>query len=85
MKPVAETLSKDFGVLECLQTEKSINRQIKELHKQLTSSAEIPTALIGFSWGALAWNFVCKQISEPGKETDFDKLRSIKKASTIRI
>lgn len=52
MKPVAETLSKDFGVLECLQTEKSINRQIKELHKQLTSSAEIPAVLIGFSWGA---------------------------------
>jgi len=52
MKPVAETLSKDFGVLECLQTEKSINRQIKELHEQLTSSAEIPVILIGFSWGA---------------------------------
>lgn len=52
MRPVAETLSKYFSILECLQTEKSINRQIKELHGQLTSSAEIPTILIGFSWGA---------------------------------
>jgi pimeloyl-ACP methyl ester carboxylesterase len=52
MKPVAENLSCDFGILEFLQTEKSVNGQIEELHKQLTSSADLPVILIGYSWGA---------------------------------
>lgn len=52
MKPVAENLSKDFGILEFLQTEKSVNGQIEELHHQLTSSADLPATLIGYSWGA---------------------------------
>lgn len=52
MKPVAEKLSRDFGVVEFLQTEKSIDGQVEELYKQLISSTEIPVTLIGFSWGA---------------------------------
>ena len=52
MQPVAENLSKDLGILEFLQTEKSINGQIEELHNQLTSSADLPAILIGYSWGA---------------------------------
>lgn len=52
MIPVAENLSGDFGILEFLQTEKSVNGQIEELHNQLTSSADLPAILIGYSWGA---------------------------------
>lgn len=52
MKPVAVNLSKDFGILEFLQTEKSVNGQVEELHHQLTSSADLPVTLIGYSWGA---------------------------------
>lgn len=52
MKPVAENLSKDFGILEFLQTEKSVSGQIDELYKQLTFSADVPVILIGYSWGA---------------------------------
>ena len=51
-KPVAENLAKDFGILEFLQTEKSVNGQIEELYRQLISSAELPVILIGYSWGA---------------------------------
>jgi len=52
MKPVAERLSADFGILELLQTEKSVKGQIEELHQQLTSIADLPVILIGHSWGA---------------------------------
>jgi pimeloyl-ACP methyl ester carboxylesterase len=52
MKPVAEKLSCEFGILEFLQTEKSVNGQIEELHNQLTSNADLPAILIGYSWGA---------------------------------
>lgn len=61
MKSVAETLSKDFGVLELLQTGKSIDGQIEKLYIQLTSCAEISVVLVGFSWGAwLALLFAAK-------------------------
>lgn len=61
MKPVAESLSDDFGILELLQTEKSVNGQIKELHNQLTLNADFPVTLIGYSWGAwLALLFAAK-------------------------
>lgn len=52
MKPVARELSKHCGVLEFLQTASTVNGQLKELHEQLYSSAEIPAVLIGYSWGA---------------------------------
>ncbi|MFO8000915.1 MAG: alpha/beta hydrolase, partial [Marinilabilia sp.] len=52
MGPVARELSHDLGVLELIQTEKSVNGQIEELHKQLTSCADLPVVLVGFSWGA---------------------------------
>ncbi|HNX42903.1 MAG TPA: alpha/beta hydrolase [Bacteroidales bacterium] len=52
MKPVAENLSADFGVLELLQTANSVDGQIAELHRQLASSADVPAVLVGYSWGA---------------------------------
>lgn len=48
MKPVAENLSVDFGIIEFLQTEKSVNGQIKELSRQITESADLPVSLIGY-------------------------------------
>jgi len=52
MKAVAERLSADFGILELLQTKKSVNGQIEEIHQQLNSKADLPVILIGHSWGA---------------------------------
>lgn len=52
MKPVAEELSKEKGLLEFLQTKDSIEGQINELHSQILASTDKPLILIGFSWGA---------------------------------
>lgn len=52
MAPVARELSKDFGILEPLQTEDSIEGQIQELKKVLEQNASLPVVLIGWSWGA---------------------------------
>ena len=42
----------DRGVLEPLQTERSIRAQVEELKSQLQECAAPPFTLIGFSWGA---------------------------------
>lgn len=61
MKPVAENLSDDFGILELLQTKKSVNGQIEELYDQLIVNADFPVTLIGYSWGAwLGFLFTAK-------------------------
>ncbi|MCD4774147.1 MAG: alpha/beta hydrolase [Bacteroidales bacterium] len=52
MAPVAELLSSNYGVLEPLQTSKTINGQIEELKNILEKDADLPLTLIGFSWGA---------------------------------
>lgn len=52
MRPVAVELSKDFGVLEFLQTKESVYGQIEELHQQIFTITDEPIVLIGFSWGA---------------------------------
>ncbi len=52
MKSVAEKLSSNFGVLEYIQSVRSINGQVEELLHQLNSSADFPFILIGYSWGA---------------------------------
>jgi len=52
MKPVAEELSKNFGVIEPLQTANSVEGQIEELKKVIEENATIPVYLIGWSWGA---------------------------------
>ncbi len=49
---VAHELSSDRGVLEPLQTERSLQAQVKELKSQLQESSDPPVTLIGFSWGA---------------------------------
>ena len=52
MAPVARRLSRNHGVLEPLQTAHSIEGQIEELRGVLSKHAQIPTVLIGHSWGA---------------------------------
>lgn len=52
MKPVAEMLSRDFGVLELLQTQMTINEQLGEVYSQLAHFVDKPIVLVGFSWGA---------------------------------
>lgn len=51
--PVARELSKKQGVLEPIQTEKSVEGQIKELHCILNEYSTLPVTLVGHSWGAM--------------------------------
>ena len=52
MAPVARELAADYGVLETLQTAKSLDGQVEELKTVIDKNAGIPVTLIGFSWGA---------------------------------
>ncbi len=49
---IAENLSKNYGVIEPLQTEQSLRGQIEELRTQIVENADYPVTLIGHSWGA---------------------------------
>jgi pimeloyl-ACP methyl ester carboxylesterase len=53
MAPVARELSSRRGVLEPLQTASSLEGQVAELKAVLDGQAQIPIALIGWSWGAM--------------------------------
>jgi pimeloyl-ACP methyl ester carboxylesterase len=50
---VAKQLSSLCGVLEPMQTEATIEGQIKELHSLLQQNGKLPVVLAGYSWGAL--------------------------------
>lgn len=64
MAPVAKVLSKNFGVLEPLQTYSTIEGQLQELHTILKKYRDIPFTLIGHSWGAwLSYIFAAKHPS----------------------
>jgi pimeloyl-ACP methyl ester carboxylesterase len=52
MAPVARELASNWGVLEPLQTETSVEGQIQELRSVLEKNADLLVFLIGFSWGA---------------------------------
>jgi len=52
MAPVAEELSKKYGVIEPIQTAMSVKGQTDELKDQLIDSADFPITIIGYSWGA---------------------------------
>lgn len=52
MAPVARRLSRNQGVLEPLQTARSIEGQMEELREVLSEHSQTPAVLIGFSWGA---------------------------------
>jgi len=52
MAPVAQELSKRWGVLEPLQTATSVQGEVEELKSVLVRAGDLPATLIGFSWGA---------------------------------
>ena len=51
MAPLARALAKNRGILEPLQTAKSLEGQVKELRTVLDHNADTPVVLIGHSWG----------------------------------
>jgi pimeloyl-ACP methyl ester carboxylesterase len=66
--PIARELCKLAGILEPLQTAKSIEGQIEELKLILEKHAIQPLTLIGFSWGAwLSFIFACRYNSYVAK------------------
>jgi len=52
MAPVAGVLSDDVGVLEPMQTLRSLDGQVEELRAVLEKAGGGPITLAGFSWGA---------------------------------
>jgi len=52
MAPVARELATDRGVLEPIQTADTLHGQVDELRAQLERAADLPVALVGYSWGA---------------------------------
>jgi len=52
MAPVARRLSRNHGVLEPLQTARSVDAQVEELREVLAKHSRAPAVLIGHSWGA---------------------------------
>jgi pimeloyl-ACP methyl ester carboxylesterase len=53
MAPVARELSRDYGVLEPLQTAATLDGQVEELRDIIEKHGNPPVALIGSSWGAM--------------------------------
>jgi pimeloyl-ACP methyl ester carboxylesterase len=51
--PVASELSMKYGVIEPLQTERTLSGQVAELKNVLTLQGNLPVILIGHSWGAM--------------------------------
>jgi pimeloyl-ACP methyl ester carboxylesterase len=52
VEPVARKLGETRGVLEPLQTARTLDGQIEELRLVLEQNATLPAVLIGHSWGA---------------------------------
>jgi pimeloyl-ACP methyl ester carboxylesterase len=52
MRPVAEELSSEFGILEPHQSADTIEGQILEHNDTIVDHCDIPVTLVGHSWGA---------------------------------
>lgn len=59
---IARELSKkNYGIIEPIQTKRTLEGQVLELHEVLRNQGEGPTTLIGHSWGAwLAYIFATR-------------------------
>lgn len=58
---LAKVISDEYGVLEPLFDQPSIQGQVKWLKEVLTECGETPVTLVGHSWGAwLAWIFAAR-------------------------
>ena len=53
MAPVARELSRDYGVLEPLQTATTLDGQVEELRDIIEKHRNPPVVLLGSSWGAM--------------------------------
>jgi pimeloyl-ACP methyl ester carboxylesterase len=53
MRPVACELAKEYGVIEPLQSEDTLEKQVEELHDAIVDSATAPITLVGWSWGGM--------------------------------
>jgi len=53
MAPVARELSRDYGVLEPLQTAVTLDGQVEELRDIIERHGNTPIVFIGSSWGAM--------------------------------
>lgn len=53
MAPVAQELSKSFGVIEPFQTKLTIDELVLELKEIIEKNGSSPVTLIGYSWGAM--------------------------------
>lgn len=61
MAPVARELSRTFGVIEHLESARTIDGQVRELLEVLQDHGQMPVTLIGHSWGAwLAFIFAAR-------------------------
>jgi len=52
LKPIANELSANYGVLEHFQSGLNIDTLVDKLHKRIMAEADPPVTLIGHSWGA---------------------------------
>jgi pimeloyl-ACP methyl ester carboxylesterase len=58
---IARELSRDLGVLEPFQTAATVSGEVEELKARLSENADVPVALVGWSWGAwLSFIFAAK-------------------------
>jgi pimeloyl-ACP methyl ester carboxylesterase len=65
---IARELSRDYGVIEPLQTKNSIAGLLVELNAVLAANCNEPIILIGHSWGAwLAWLYAARFPGEAKK------------------
>lgn len=64
MAPVARELTRHRGVIEPLQTAKSLEGQVAELGDLLANRANPPVVLIGSSWGAMLGFIVAARFPE---------------------
>jgi len=62
--PIAQKLGETRGVLEPLQTAKSLDGQVEELQRVVEQNATIPVVLIGHSWGAWLSSLVTAKYPE---------------------
>ena len=53
MSPVAREISRQYGVLEPLQTRPNLKEQLQELKSVISDNGDLPLILVGHSWGAM--------------------------------
>ncbi|MGM0446359.1 MAG: alpha/beta fold hydrolase [Bacillota bacterium] len=52
LNDLSKQLSKDYGVIEHVQTQDTINLILDDINKTIIEQAEDPVTIIGYSWGA---------------------------------